>query len=146
MKQKMIALFAVATLLASTSFATKNGEPSLQIQDKFSRMFTNTTDASWQEVSGFYRVTFMQAGQYLTAFYSATGDFTSLSRNISPTMLPVLLQNELRDKLVNAWVTESFELSRNNGTEYFVTVEDADTKTVYHADRTDWTVYTRSQK
>jgi len=142
----MITLFAVALLLASTTFANKNGEPSLQIINEFNRMFTNTTGASWQEVSGFYRVTFNQAGHYLSAYYNASGEFASLSRNISTTMLPVLLQNELKSKLSAAWVTESIELSRVTGTEYYVTVEDANTKTVFHSDRTVWTVYTRSQK
>jgi hypothetical protein len=146
MKQKMITLFAVALLLASTTFANKNGEPSLQIINEFNRMFTNTTGASWQEVSGFYRVTFIQGGQDLNAYYNASGEFASLSRNIGTTVLPLLLQKELKNKLSGSWVTESFELSRESGTEYYVTVEDANTKTVYHSDRNVWTMYKRTQK
>lgn len=146
MKQKMIGLFAVALLLASTTFATKHEDPSPETLNEFSRMFTNTTHVEWIPVVGFYQVTFKQAGQYLTAYYNTSDEFVSLSRNISTTMLPLLLQNKLAEKLSSSWVTESFELSGNNGTEYYVTVENADTKTVYQSNGADWSVYKRLLK
>lgn len=146
MKKKMIALFAVAILLTSTTFAIKSEDPSQQIQKKFNRMFTNTTDVEWTSISDYYQVTFLQAGQYLTAFYNASGEFVSLSRNLSTRMLPLILQEKLQDKLSNAWVSNSFELYRENRTEYFVTVENANEETIYHSDNTEWSTYKRSQK
>jgi hypothetical protein len=146
MKTKMIALFTVAILLTSTTFATETGDPIQQIQKAFNRMFTNTAEVAWTPVSNYYQVTFLQAGQFLTAYYNASGEFVSLSRNVSTRMLPWILQEKLQDKLSNSWVTNSFELYRENGTEYFVTVENANDKTIYRSENSDWSTYKRSQK
>ena len=146
MKTKMITLFAVAILLTSTSFATKNEEPSLQIQNAFNGMFVNTTQVEWTSVSNLYQVTFMQAGQYLTAYYNVSGEFISLSRNITISMLPLILHGKLQDKLSNAWVSNCFELYRENGTEYYVTLENSNEKTIYRSNNTDWSTYKMIQK
>jgi hypothetical protein len=61
-------------------------------------------------------------------------------------MLPLMLQGSLRDKLENSWVSESFEVSRNSGTRYYVTIENADEKTLYASESADWSVYKKSQK
>lgn len=146
MKKKMTALFAVAILLAGTTFATENGDPSLQIQNEFNRMFTRTTSVEWTPVSELYQVRFIQAGQHLTAYYNIAGELQSVSRNISTTMLPLLLQNKLQGMLGSSWISESMELSTNDGIAYYVTVETANDKTVYRSDSSDWSVYKRVQK
>jgi len=144
MKKKMIALFAVTLLLTSTTFA--NGEPSLEIKKEFSQTFTQASEAKWEEESTFYKVTFLEGGQYLTAFYNPSGEFESLSRNISTAMLPLALQKDLQGKLQNAWITDSFELSGKNGTEYYVTLENANEKTMYRSGSTNWSIYNKIQK
>jgi len=144
MKKKMIALFAVTILLTSTTFAT--GEPSSEIKKEFSQMFAKASEAKWEEVSNFYKVTFLEGGQYLTAFYNPSGEFESLARNISTAMLPLALQKDLQGKLQNAWITDSFELYGKNGTEYYVTVENANEKTLYRSNSTNWSIYKRIQK
>jgi hypothetical protein len=146
MKKKIISLFTVAILLTSTTFANDSVDPLLQIQKRFSSMFTNTAEVSWTTISDYYQVKFLQAGQHLTAYYNASGEFVSLSRNLSTSMLPLILQEKLQNKLLNSWVTNSFELYRENGTEYFVTVENANEKTIYRSENTDWSTYKRSQK
>ena len=144
MKKKMITLFAVTLLLTSTTFA--NGGPSLEIKKQFSQMFTKASEAKWEEVSNFYKVTFLEGGQYLTAFYNASGEFVSLSRNVTTAMLPLALQKDLQGKLQDAWVTDSFELYGKNGTEYYVTLENANEKTMYRSGSTNWSIYKRIQK
>lgn len=144
MKKKMIALFAVTLLLTSTTFA--NGEPSLEIKKEFSQMFTKESEANWQEESTFYKVTFLEGGQYLTAYYNPSGAFESLSRNINTGMLPLALQKDLQGKLQHAWVSESFELYRRNGTEYYITLENANEKTIYRSNGANWSTYKRIQK
>lgn len=142
----MIALFAAILLLTSTTFAKENIDPSLQIQKEFNRMFAQATEVKWEEVANFHKVTFMYAGHYLTAFYSPLGELESVSRNINTTMLPLLLQKSLRDKLTNGWVSESFEVAGRAGTKYYVTLENANEKTLYSSDSADWSIYKRTQK
>lgn len=144
MKKKMITLFAVTLLLTSTTFA--NGEPSLELKKEFSQMFAKATEVQWQEESNFYKVTFLEGEQYLTAFYNPSGEFESLSRNVSIAMLPLALQKDLQGKLQNAWVSDSFEIYGKNGTEYYVTLENANEKFIYRSNSTKWSVYKKIQK
>lgn len=142
----MTALFAAIILLTTATFATKNPEPFIQAQEKFNLMFAKSGNVQWEVVSGFHKVTFVHKGQHLTAYYNNMGEFESVSRNITMNMLPLMLQNALKEKLEASWVSEGFELSGNNGTRYYVTVENADEKTVYYSGSTEWSLYKRTQK
>jgi hypothetical protein len=146
MKKNMIALFAVILLLTSTTFAKENTDPSLQAQQEFNRMFAKATGVKWEQEANLNKVTFMYSGQYLTAFYSSLGELEFVSRNISTIMLPLLLQRELESKLANAWVSEGFEVAGSNGTKYYVTLENANEKTIYSSNSSDWSFYKRTQK
>lgn len=146
MKKKLTILFAATLLLAGTTFANNGIEPSAQIKSEFSRLFTKSTEASWEAVSGLYKVTFQQGGQYLTAFFTPAGTIESLARNISVSSLPMILQKGVQDKLATSWVSECFELLGKNGTEYYVTVENATAKTIYHASSNDWVTYENTKK
>lgn len=146
MKKKMTALFAAIVLFATATFATGNPEPSTQVQERFNLMFAKSTGAQWELVSDFYKVSFVHAGQHLVAYYNAAGDFESVSRNITVHTLPVVLQTALKGKLGDAWVSEGLEVSGNNGTSYYVTVENADEKTIYYSHGVEWAVFKRTQK
>ena len=146
MKKNLTALFAVILLLTSPTFAKTNIDPSLQIQNEFNRMFAQSTEVKWEEVTNFHKVTFMYEEQYLTAYYNPLGEFVSVSRNISTNMLPILLHKGLREKLDGFWISESFEVSGNNGSNYYVTLENATEKTLYVSNSTSWSVYRNSQK
>lgn len=141
MKKKLIIVFSALTLLVSTTFASNTTEPSQQIKIEFSRIFSPSTDVKWQVVSNFYVATFQQGEQYLTAYFNPSGNIEAVSRNILTTSLPLILQKGLQHKLQNAWVIESTELLGHNGTEYYVTLENANTKTTYNAPGGDWIVY-----
>src|SRR6476646_4170395 len=106
MKKKLIMVMSALTLLVGTTFASNTPEPSQQIKTEFSRVFTQSTDVKWQEVSNFYVATFKQGEQYLTAYFNPSGNIEAVSRNISTTSLPLILQKGLQHKLQNAWVAE----------------------------------------
>lgn len=142
----MTALFAAIILLATATFATENPDPSLPVREQFNLMFAKSTDVQWEQVSGFHKVTFVQAGKYLSAYYNNLGEFESVSRNITTNMLPLMLQNALQKKLSGAWVSESFEVSGNGGTRYYVAVENAFEKVIYYSGTTEWSLYKRTQK
>lgn len=142
----MTALFTAIILFAMATFATTNPEPFIQAQGNFSQMFVKATNAQWEVVSGFHKVTFVYAGQHLTAFYNDMGEFESVSRNITTDMLPLMLQNALTQKLKASWISEGFEVSGNNGTRYYLTVENADEKAIYFSGGTEWSLYKRVQK
>jgi hypothetical protein len=72
----------------------------------------------------------------------------AVTRNISSLQLPIILQTELKKKYSNYWISELFEKSNDNGAEYYITIEDADNKTVLKsfAGSGSWVVYQKSRK
>lgn len=146
MKKKGTILFAAIILFASTTFASNITEPTKQIKAAFNQLFNKATDVKWEALSGFYIATFKQGEQYLAAYFNPRGAIEAVSKNIATTSLPLMLQNGLQVKLQNGWITESSELSGRNGTEYYVTVENATAKTVYQTAGNNWSVYKTTTK
>ena len=137
---------AATVLFISATFANSNTTPSLQVQNEFNRMFAKSTGVQWESVSGFYKANFQQDGQYLTVFFNPAGHIESLSRNITVASLPLMLQKGIQDKMGSTWVSESFELLSANGTQYYVTLDNADVKTTYQSGGNNWTVYKTIRK
>jgi hypothetical protein len=61
--------------------------------------------------------------------------------------LPVTLQTALKKSYEAYWISDLFELSDENGTSYYVTVENGDAKVTLKSTQTNqWTVYQKSRK
>ncbi len=146
MKSLLIALTIVASFVTKTSFA---GEEKIEprVLKSFERTFENAKEVNWSETALLYKVRFEFSGQYVTAFYEKDGPLVALTRNITVTQLPVKLQVSLKTDYENYWITDLFEVSNDNGTEYYMTVENADTKVVLKASNNiNWSVYQKGSK
>jgi hypothetical protein len=86
-------------------------------------------------------------GQYVAAYYDATANLIAVTRNISSFQLPVTLQNKLKASYESYWISDLFELSDDNGTAYYVTVEDGDSKiTLKSTGANEWSVFQKQRK
>jgi hypothetical protein len=57
------------------------------------------------------------------------------------------LQTELKKDHANEWITELFEMSHDNGTDYYITLENADNKTILKSsNNSTWSVYKKLRK
>ena len=146
MRTKIIGLFTAIILFSNISFA--NGiEPSEALQNEFNKEFAHSTDVEWEKVADFYKASFFLDGKFLTVYFDAFNNIESISRNISTSMLPLILQSNMKDKLTEtSWIADCFELFSENGTEYFIVVENADQKVFYQANETGWDLYKRVDK
>jgi len=145
---KKIIMMAAMVLTIGTTYAF-SGEEAINKQalSAFKTEFAGALDAAWSVGSGYYRVSFTLNDQKLFAFYSTEGEFMAVSRYISSLQLPLNLQSSLKKFYNNYWVTDLFELSSNNGTGYYVTLENADSKIVLKStDGSDWSVYQKCKK
>ncbi len=143
MKKRLTALFA-ATILSMSAFANTHIDPSAAVQNEFNHLFTQPTEVNWELVADLYKVSFVQSGQHLSAFFNQSGKIEAVSRNITTVSLPLILQKRLQDKLASSWVSECFELYGKNGTEYYVTIENANEKVLYVSNSDDWKKYNGS--
>jgi hypothetical protein len=139
-------------LLLSLSFATAYSTPDSnknvapEVLASFQKNFTKADNVSWTEGDAFFRADFTFNAQHITAFFSKSGAMMGTTRNLSFTQLPVILQTNLKELQQDNWIAELFELSNEDGTSYFITLENANERTVLRSDKNDWTLYQKKTK
>ena len=150
MKPLFILLFALASY--TTGFAienptTPNAKVSNTVLKSFKSAFSEAAEVEWSENGSLYKASFTLHGQHVTAFYEGNGALVALTRNISSVQLPVSLQSSLKKNYSEFWITDLFEVSNDEGTEYYVTLEDNDTKLVLRTSLgSNWSTYQKSRK
>ncbi len=145
---KKIMMMLALVLTVGTSFAFTGEEAvNKQALNAFKKEFAGATDAAWTVGNNYYKVTFSLNDEKLFAYYNTQGEFLAVTRNISSLQLPLTLQTSLKRSYSNYWISDLFEVAKNDGTNYYVTLETADTKIVLKsADGTDWSIYQKSKK
>jgi hypothetical protein len=151
MKKKFVTLLAFVMLLVTTSFA--NGtDVSKNVLTSFSSTFAKATDVSWEKTDSYYKASFRINGQSLNAFLSEAGEIIGISRNIISSELPIGLQTSLYKKSLNKngstyWISDLFEYTSGDETKYYLTVENADQKTILQSVGTyDWSLFKTTAK
>jgi hypothetical protein len=145
--KKIITILAM-TLIVSTSFASTERETvSNQALNTFNSEFVGATDPTWAINKDFYQVTFTLDGQQMIAYYNKSGEFIAVSQNISSVELPNSLKKGLKKVMSNRWITDLFEITNNDQTSWYVTIESADEKIVLKSDNGGkWRVFQSMEK
>lgn len=142
-------LFILLTVLSSyfAQAANTPAEVAPAALKSFERTFAGAREVSWSVTDELYRVNFQVAGQYASAYYNNTGDLVVVTRNISPLQLPVMLLSSVKKDFAQQWISELIEVSDESGTNYYVTLEDANQKTTLKSDGySRWIRYQKSEK
>lgn len=139
-------ILAVAMLVTLSAFANeKNVNP--KALTSFKTEFSTAQEVEWTTTPDYYRAAFDMNGQKVFAFYNTDGEFLGLARNISSAQLPVHLQSSLKKNYDGYWISDLFEIANNDGTSYYVTLEDGDKKMVIKsAGGSDWSTYKKVRK
>ncbi|MEO8405859.1 MAG: hypothetical protein ABI480_14730 [Chitinophagaceae bacterium] len=144
----MKGIIMTLAFIASSMFAfAGEGNVSKNVLTAFGKEFQGATEVSWSAGSDYYRAEFVLNNQYISAFFSNSGELMGVTRNISSLNLPLTLQNKLRKEYGNYWISDLFEVSNREGTRYYVTLENADKKMTLKSDSdTNWDVFSKSAK
>lgn len=146
MKPLFILLTVVSSFFATTSKANNETVSPAAIKS-FNRTFAGAQEVSWAYQNNLYKVSFQVSGQYASAFYDASGEMVVITRNISPLQLPVVLLASVKQQYGKQWISELIEVSDVSGTHYYITLEDADQKTILKSEgATNWLKYQKSEK
>lgn len=126
--KKMILTLAIAL----GSLAVFAGEVNVNstVLKSFNMDFNGAKEVQWTETNDYYKASFVFNGQYVKAYYSLDGELFGSSRNISSLDLPIGLQTALKKDYNQYWISDLFEVSGTEGTQYFITVEKADSKLI----------------
>lgn len=145
MKTILIAFTLLASVVTTTSHAS-DGIVTPEVLQSFQSKFATAKNAGWSVTQGLYKVQFLMDGQSITAFYNEDGTMAAVTRHIAPAQLPVSLQTVLKNTYKDHWISGLFELSNDEGVQYYVTLEDADTQVVLKSAAASWSVFQKNRK
>lgn len=145
MKMLVIAFTLFASVFTKSSFAS-DGIVTPEVLKSFQNKFATATNADWSQTEGFYKVDFAMDGQYITAFYKYDGTMTAFTRNLSSLQLPVSLQTALRNDYKGYWIAGLFELSNDEGVQYYVTLEEANSTMILKSLAGTWSTFKKQRK
>lgn len=145
MKRILVTLTVVLSLISMSSFANEEKVNS-RVLESFKSNFKTATEVDWTVSENFYKADFSLNGQYVAAFYDESGQLVALTRNISSTQLPISLQTNLKKDHEGYWISDLFEVANEQGTTYYVTLENGDTKLVLKSAGSNWTSFQKQRK
>lgn len=145
MKRLLVTLTIALSFISLSSFA--NGEEvSPRAIESFNSSFKNATEVKWTVTDNYFKADFVMNGQYVSAFYDVQGKMIALTRNISSLQLPIALQVDLKKNYNNYWITDVMEMATEEGTSYYITVENADTQLTLKSNYDTWNTFKKQCK
>jgi hypothetical protein len=153
MKQSIIkAAFALACALtlSSASFAASasstTGDDNKEIKASLAHDFSGAELVSTEVRDSYTKVVFKLNEQVMTAFYSNNGELMAVTRNIVSSQLPMSLLMNLKNHYSEYWITDLFEMSQDEQSSYYVTVENSDSRTTLRSNGDSWELYSNVKK
>jgi hypothetical protein len=144
MKKTLLALVVLISSLAVNAAGKNVNE---KVLNAFKTEFTTASQVEWTTGPNYYKASFVFNDKHVFAFYNAEGRLLGLTRNITTSELPLKLQADLKKNYDTYWISDLFEAAREEGTSYYLTLEDADTRLVLRASADNsWTVYEKTKK
>jgi hypothetical protein len=141
-------LFIILALITA-SFSMQASEISTVnpiVLKSFQKTFTSASEVNWVSNSEIAIVEFRFNNQHITAYYSCNGNLLGLRKNLLSTELPVLLSASLKEQFGNYWITDLMEYGNQGETNYYVTLEDGNTRIILKSSVNSWTVFHKAQK
>jgi CRISPR/Cas system-associated exonuclease Cas4 (RecB family) len=140
-------LLAFVLLVSSLAVNAEEKNVNEKVLNAFKNEFTTASQVEWSTGLNYYKASFVFNDKHVYAFYNADGRLLGLTRNITTSELPLKLQTDLKKNYENYWISDLFEAAREEGTSYYLTLEDADTRLVLKASAdNNWTVYEKTKK
>jgi hypothetical protein len=147
MKRNILVLALLLTLGMSSTFANNAEGVSDRIINSFKKDFTNAQDVQWEKTKEFVKVTFSMNDQVMYAYYGNTGSLIAVTRNILSGQLPINLLADIKRNYGSYWISDLFEISMNNETAYYITLESGDqTLILKSAGASGWDIHKKEKK
>jgi len=142
MKKKMMTLIT-AIFVSMVVFG--GNEVETEVESAFNKRFVNAHDVTWTSNNNIYKAKFSYSGMWMFAFYDSKAELVAFSRYISSMQLPYFLQRKLKHDYADYWVADLFEVSNDNGFEYYITLQQGEHKIMLVSkDGRRWKTYRRN--
>jgi hypothetical protein len=146
MKRLLLTLTIALSLITFSSFKS-NDDVAPAALKSFNKSFKTATEVNWSVSENYFRANFALDGQYVSAYYNTDGKMVAMTRNISSQQLPLALQAQLKKTSDKYWISDLFEMANDEGTSYYITLEDADTKLIMKSTgNSEWITFSKLRK
>ena len=142
--KKMILTLAIAVSTLSAFAGEENVSP--KALNAFKTEFNTAKEVEWTVGNDYYKATFVYNEKHVFAYYNENGELLGLTRYLSPDDLPISLQVNLKKNYQGYWISDLFEVAKNEGTAYYLTLENADTKIVLKSSGNSWGEHNKIKK
>ena len=148
MKHRILTLALLLSLSLSNIFANTNEEVvNYKAANSFKKEFTQAQEVKWENGKDFVKATFKMNDQVMIAYYTNGGVLLGVTRNITITQLPINLLTDVKKNHSNTWISDLFEVTTNDETNYYITLEDADqTLVLKSTGSTGWSTFKKQKK
>lgn len=125
MKKIMLVLGLMLSVAITSAFASEV-KVSAKVLNAFKKEFSTAQEVNWAAGDNYYKASFKYNDQNIFAYYNLDGELKAVTRYISSLQLPINLLVDLKNDFNEYWVSDLFELNNDEGTHYYITLEDAD--------------------
>lgn len=148
MKRRILTIALLLSLSISGTFAnTKEEVVNYRAQNSFKQEFAQAQDVKWEASRDFVKATFSMNDQVMIAYYSTGGNLLGVTRNLIATQLPLTLLTDIKKNHKNSWISDLFEVTTNDETSYYITLQDADQTVVLKSTgSTGWSTFKKEKK
>lgn len=147
MKQIITLFIAAACFIGLSSFKGNSDGIAPAALQSFQSSFKTATDVNWTVSENGCKASFQMNSQYVTAYYDASGNMIGLTRNLNIGQLPLSLQSSLKKDYDSYWISDLFEVANDEGTCYYITLENGDTRMILKsASGSDWYTFKKQRK
>jgi hypothetical protein len=142
-------ILILALLLTGFSYSFANTTDGIKrgVFTTFSKDFSNARDIQWEYKSNYMVATFSMSNEVMFAYYTNDGQLFAVARNILSDQLPISLLMSLKKNYPGYWISNLFEVNKNESTAYYITLDNADEKLVLRSSENGgWGVFSRNEK
>jgi hypothetical protein len=146
MKKLIMTLSFIVITLGSIAFAGEI-EIDKRVQKAFEKEFAGAANVKWSTFDDYIKVDFSLNEVALIACYRTSGEKLAVIRNIQFSLLPLTLQFDTKKHYKDYWVSQLCEVVNEEGTHYYLLVENAnETIRLVAHDATGWEFMRKEEK
>lgn len=139
-------ILTLAIVVSTLGVFASPADVNQKVLDAFKTEFASAREVEWTVGSNYYKATFTYNEKRVFAYYDENGELLGLTRYVSLLDLPMALQNNLKKNYPGYWISDLFEAAKNDGTNYYLTLENADSKIVLKSSGNNWNTFSKIKK
>jgi hypothetical protein len=134
--KKTILSIAIGLAVFSSAFAAPANVNERAIA-AFQKDFHQASEVSWAVTANYVMATFQMDNETQYAYYDFQGNLIGVVHHILTSSLPAYLSKDIKKHYGNYWVSELFQVTRDEDVYYYIQLKNADETIVLSTEGTN---------